>query len=224
MSATKEYPVLETEPRTKLGTRYSKRVREAGRIPAVIYGHKQDPVHVSLHGKTFQELIHHEVHIIDVKLDGKSEHTLLKSVQWDTFGIEVLHVDLERVDLSETVEIEIEVQLVGEPTALKESGTVLEQPLQSVEVSCRADSIPSHLEHNVKDLKVDEQVTVADLILPEGVKVLTDPELLVCQITSVKVDEDVADAIAAGAEDSAETEPEVIGKGKEDEEEGDDED
>lgn len=217
MSATKDYPVLETETRTKLGTRYSKRVRDAGRIPAVIYGHKQDPVHISLHGKTFEELLHDEVHIIDVKIDGKSEHTLLKSVQWDTYGIHVLHVDLERVDLSETVEVEIEVQLIGEPAALKQGGTVLDHPLQNVQVSCRADSIPSHLEHNIAELGTDDQVTVGDLVAPEGVKILTDPEQLICQISAVKAqnEEETEDGADAAT-------PEVIGKDKG--EEGDDKD
>lgn len=211
MSATKDYPVLETETRTKLGTRYSKRVRDAGRIPAVIYGHKQDPVHISLHGKTFEELLHDEVHIIDVKIDGKSEHTLLKSVQWDTYGIHVLHVDLERVDLSETVTVEIEVQLVGEPAALKQAGTVLDHPLQSVEVSCRADSIPSHLEHNIAELGEDDQVTVGDLVAPEGVTITTDPEQLICQISAVKV------KVEEETEEGADATPEVIGKDKEEE-------
>lgn len=213
MATNTDYPVLETEARTKFGTRYTKRVREAGRIPAVIYGHKQDPQHVSLHGKTFTELLHEEVHIIDIKIDGKSEHTLLKAVQWNTFGTEVLHVDLERVDLSETIEIEIEVQLIGEPAALKKAGTVLDHPLQSVEVSCRADSIPSHLEHNISALGEDDQVTVADLVAPEGVKILTDPDLLVCQLSVVKVQEEEETDTEAAAT------PEVIGKDKEEEDE-----
>lgn len=216
--ATKEYPVLETEPRTKIGTRYSKRVREAGQIPAVIYGHNEGTAHISIHGKTFTEMLEDEVHIIDVKIDGKSQHTLLKSVQWNTFGTEILHVDFERVDLSETVEIEIEVELVGEPAALKQAGTVLDHPLTSIEISCRADSIPSHLTHNIGMLGLDEQVTVGDLVMPDGVTSLTDEHLVICQISQVKVDESVEDAIAEGAESSAETEPEVIGKGGDDEE------
>ena len=219
--STTQTPSLEVTPRTKRGTRYAKRDRAAGLIPAVIYGHKEGTVHITMDAKTFTDILHHEAHLIDIKLDGKSEHTLIKDVQWDTFGIEVIHVDLERVDLSETVEVEIELQLTGEPKALKEGGNVLDHPTTMVTVSCRADSIPSHLEHSIADLGVGEPVTVGDLTLPAGVKIVTPEDQLICQISTVKVDESVAEAIEGGAEASAETEadePEVIGKGKDDEE------
>ena len=222
MATTTDYPVIETQTRTKLGSRYSKRVREEGRIPAVIYGHKEEPLHVSVPGKVFAELLHEEVHIIDVQIDGKSQHTLIKAIQWDTFGREILHIDLERVDLSETVEVEVELQLIGEPKALRQAGTVLDHPTTSVLISCRADSIPSHLEHNIADLPANEPVTIGDLTPPAGVKILSPKEQLVCQIAGVKVDEAVADAIEGGAEASATTQPEVIGKGKD--EEGEDKD
>lgn len=219
--STTEIPTLDVTPREKIGTRYAKRDRDAGLIPAVIYGHKEDAVHVTLHGKTFTDLLHHEVHIIDVKLAGKSEHVLIKDVQWDTFGREVLHIDLERVNMSETIEVDVELQLTGEPKALKEAGTVLDHPTTMVTISCRADSIPSHLEHDITDLPLGEPLTVADLTPPAGVKIVMPEEQLICQIAGVKVSEAVADAIDGGAEASAETgasEPEVIGKGKEEEE------
>lgn len=213
--ATTEIPTLDVTRRGKIGTRYAKREREQGLIPAVIYGHKLDPVHVTLHGKTFTELLHHEVHIIDVKLDGKSEHTLIKAVQWDTFGREIVHIDLERVDLSETVEVEVELLLIGEPKALKEAGTVLDHPTTMVTISCRADAIPSHLEHDITDLPAGEPLTVADLTPPAGIKIVMPADQLICQIAGVKVSESVSDAIDSGAEDSATTEPQVISKGKE---------
>lgn len=220
--STTQTPTLEVTPRTKTGTRYAKRDRDAGLIPAVIYGHKEGAVHVTVDGKTFTDMLEDEVHLIDIKLDGKSQHTLIKDIQWDTFGREVLHIDLERVDLSETVEVEVELQLIGEPAALKEAGTVLDHPTTMVKVSCRADEIPSHLEHDISELKTGVTVTVADLTPPDGIKVVMPEDQLICQIAGVKVSESVTDAIEGGAEASAETEPEVIGKGKEDEGEGED--
>lgn len=205
-------PTIDVTQRTKLGTRYAKRDREAGFIPAVIYGHKETPVHVTLHSKTFTDLLHDDTHILDINLEGKSEHTLIKAVQWDTFGRFIVHVDLERVNMSETIEVEVELQLTGEPAALKEAGTVLDHPTMTLKVSCRADAIPSHLEHSIADLELGDPVTVADLTLPEGITAVTSPEQLVCQISGVKVsaaDEETMD----GAD---EAEPEVIGKDKED--------
>jgi large subunit ribosomal protein L25 len=208
-------PTLEVNAREKIGTRYAKRDRAAGLIPAVIYGHKKGPVHVTVDAKAFTELLHHEVHIIDVKLDGKSEHTLIKAVQWDTYGVEIIHVDLERVDMSETIEVEVELQLVGEPVALREAGTVLDHPTTMVKISCRADAIPSHLEHDISELAAGVPVTVADINLPSGITIVMPEEQLICQITGVKVAASVAEALEGDDADGAE--PEVINKGKEEE-------
>lgn len=208
-------PTLEVNAREKIGTRYAKRDRAAGLIPAVIYGHKKGPVHVTVDAKAFTELLHHEVHIIDVKLDGKSEHTLIKAVQWDTYGVEIIHVDLERVDMSETIEVEVELQLIGEPVALREAGTVLDHPTTMVKISCRADAIPSHLEHDISELAAGVPVTVADINLPSGITIVMPEEQLICQITGVKVAASVAEALEGDDADGAE--PEVINKGKEEE-------
>lgn len=211
--ATTEVPVLEVTERTKIGTRYAKRDRDAGLIPAVIYGHKQGPVHVTVHGKTFTEVLHNEVHVIDIKLDGKSEHVLIKAIQWDTYGREIIHADLERVDMSETIEVEVELQLIGEPVALREAGTVLDHPTTMVKIRCRADAIPSHLEHSIAELDAGVPVTVADITPPAGIEIAMPAEQLICQISGVKVSASVAEAIEGGDE----AEPEVINKGKEEE-------
>lgn len=210
--ATTEIPTLELTERTKTGTRYAKRDREAGLIPAVIYGHKQDPAHVTVNAKAFTELLHEEVHVIDVKVGGKSEHTLIKAVQWDTYGREIVHIDLERVDMSETIEVEVELQLTGEPVALREAGTVLDHPTTMVKISCRADAIPSHLEHSIAELEAGVPVTVADITTPAGIEIVMPTDQLICQISGVKVSASVEEAIEGG-----DAEPEVITKGKEDE-------
>lgn len=209
--STTEIPTLDVTARTKTGTRYAKRDREQGLIPAVIYGHKQGPVHVTVNAKTFMEVLHNEAHLIDVKLDGKSEHTLVKAVQWDTFGREIIHVDLERVDMSEMIEVEVELQLIGEPAALKEAGSVLDHPTTIVKIACRADAIPSHLEHSIADLQAGVPVTVSDITVPAGVTIAMPADQLICQIAGVKV----AAPATEGEDDAAE--PEVINKGKQEE-------
>ena len=211
--STTETPTLEVTARTKTGTRYAKRDREAGLIPAVIYCHKKGPVHVTVDAKALTDILPNEAHLIDIQLDGKSEHTLVKALQWDTYGTHIIHVDLERVDLSETIEVEVELQLTGEPAALKESGTVLDHPTTMVKISCRADAIPSHLEHSIAELPLGQPVTVADLTPPAGVTIVMPDEQLICQISGVKVKAEVEEAIEG--DDSAE--PEVIGKDKEEE-------
>lgn len=213
-------PKLEVTPRTKTGTRYAKRDREQGLIPAVIYGHKQDVVHVTVDAKAFTHILHGESHLIDIKIDGKNEHTLVKDVQWDTYGINVIHIDLERVDLSETIEVDVEIKLIGEPAALKEAGTVLDNPTTVVKISCRADAIPAHLEHDISELPLGEPVTVGDLTPPAGVTIVMPEDQMICQIAGVKVSASVTEALEGG-DDAGDAEPEVIGKAKE--EEGDSE-
>ncbi|MEM6257258.1 MAG: 50S ribosomal protein L25 [Planctomycetota bacterium] len=208
--STTTTPTLDVTERTKIGTRYAKREREQGLIPAVIYGHKQDAVHVTVDAKAFMEILNDEAHVIDIKLGGKSEHTLIKAVQWDTFGTHIIHVDLERVDMSETIEVEVELQLLGEPVALREAGTVLDHPTTMVKISCRADAIPSHLEHDISELPGGVPVTVADVTPPAGITIVMPAEQLICQISGVKVAASVEEAIEGDS-----TEPEIINKGKE---------
>ncbi len=215
--STATTPTLEVTERTRIGTRYAKRDREQGLIPAVIYGHKEGAKHVTVDAKAFTQILHDESHLIDIKLDGKSEHTLIKDVQWDTYGINIIHVDLERVDHSETVEVEVELVLIGEPAALKEAGTVLDHPTTMLRVSCRADSIPSHMEHSIADLPLGEPVTVGDITPPAGVKIIMPEEQMICQIQGIKVS--AADEEAMEGADDAE--PEVIGKAKEADEDED---
>ena len=212
--ANREIPKIETEVRDRLGTRYSRRLREAGRLPAVLYGHGQDPLHVSVQAGAFADILHHGAHLLEVMVNGKAEPVLVKAVQWDHLGEHIVHVDLTRVDLTEEVEVELELELVGEPKALDTEGAILDHPVASVTVKCRADSIPEKLTHDIDALGLEEAVTLADLKLPAGVSLADDmdPETVVAQIQIMaeEPEEEAAEAESA--------EPEVIGRGGEAEE------
>ncbi len=202
-----EIPKLDSQPRQRLGTRYAQRDRAEGLLPAVIYGHGLPPVHVTLDSKSFLQVLHDEAHLIDVSVDGTSDHCLVKSVQWDYLGKHIIHVDLARVDLSEQVEVEVELILKGEPAALKEGGAVLDHQMVMIEVQCRADSIPEHLEHNIDNMVAGEPLTIADLTAPEGVVFTADPDTVIATIQFAREEEEEeTDADAA--------EPEIIEKGK----------
>lgn len=198
-------PKVTVQPRERIGTRYAARLRKTGRLPAVIYGHGKDPVHVSLDSKELTALIHDNAHLLEVDLDSHAEPCLIKDVQWDYLGKDIIHVDLARVDLSETVEVEVAVELVGEAIGLKEEGAYLDHPVTEISIECRADSIPELIEVDVSQLGVDQAITVADLKLPEGVKCTMDEETIIAQVL---IAEEEAEAPAAA--ESAE--PEVIGR------------
>lgn len=210
MNATTQ-PKIHAEVRERTGSRYAARARAKGMLPGVIYGHKQDPIHVSVAAKELIELLHHNAHLIEVEVAGKSEPCLVKDVQWDHLGKRIIHVDLTRVNLSEEVEVELELQLIGEAIGLKQVGALLEQAAAKIEVKCRADAIPELLTHDVSAMEVGDSILVSDLKLPAGVTAVTDPDTLVAHLSVTK--EEAEEEVAEGAD-----QPEVIGKA-----EGDDE-
>lgn len=210
--STATQPKIHAEVRDRTGSRYAARNRAKGLLPGVIYGHKQDPIHVSVNAKELIELLHHNVHVLEVEVGGKSEPCLVKDVQWDHLSKHIIHVDLARVDLNEEVEIELELKLEGEAVGLKVAGAVLEQAASTIEVKCRADAIPEFLTHDVSALEVGDSVLVSDLTLPAGVTAVSDPDTLVAHLSVTK--EEVEEEVTAEGSD----EPEVIGKA-----EGDDE-
>ena len=204
-------PTLEVQLREKLGSRYTARIRKEGFVPAVVYGHKQGPVHVQVSSEELIPLLRQKAHLINIKVDDKSEHCVVKDMQWDYLGDNIIHIDFERVNLSEKVTMEVDVEFVGEPKALNEAGAFLDTVRNKLNLSCRADSIPERIEVNISELTTEKSITIADLDLPSGVEALSDPEKVVVQIKIAK-EQPEEEAAEAG-----EGEPEVIGGAKEDE-------
>ena len=213
--ATSTIPTVTIQPRSQTGSRESRRLREQGQLPVVIYGHGQDPVHGSVDYRTFTDLLHDGARLIEADTGGKGDSCLVKDVQWDFLGTTILHVDLNRVDLTESVTVTVELALKGEAPGLKEPGTYLEHPLTELDVTCRADSIPDQIDVDVSKLDVGGMIYASDLTMPPGVELASDGELLIAHVATVTVTEEEEEE----AEAAAEGEPEVIGR-KEGEEEG----
>lgn len=210
--STATQPKIHAEVRDRTGSRYAARSRTKGLLPGVIYGHKQDPVHVSVNAKELIELLHHNAHLIEVEVAGKSEPCLVKDVQWDHLGKHIIHIDLTRVDLSEEVEVELQLQLIGEAVGLKVAGALLEQAAATIEVKCRADAIPEFLTHDVSAMEVGDSILVSDLTFPAGVTAVSDADTLVAHL-SVTKEEEEEEVVTEGTD-----QPEVIGKPESDDE------
>jgi large subunit ribosomal protein L25 len=195
---------LTAKVRQELGSRRNKRLRDAGFVPGVIYGHKESVVPVTLPKKELVGHLNHGAHLFSLALDGKSENVLVKDVQYDHLGIEVLHVDFARVDLHERVTVTVPLVLKGEPKGEAEGG-VLTQVMSDIEIECLVTQIPEDIRHNVADLGLGDVVHVSDLKLPDGVRAIPEPEQIVATVKEV-----VEEAPAEVAEGAAE--PEVIGK------------
>lgn len=193
------------EVRSRLGSRANKRLRDAGRLPGVVYGHKQAVVPVVLPRKEVVNHLNKGTHVFSLALDGKQENVLVKEVQYDHLGVEVIHVDFARVNLDERVTVTVPIELKGEPVGEKEGG-VLQQVLNEIEVECLVTEIPNAITVDVSGLKIDDAIHVKDLKFPGGVKPLQDEDALVVQVRMI-VEQEEAPAAEEGA-----AEPEVIGK------------
>jgi large subunit ribosomal protein L25 len=187
------------------GTRANRRLREAGLLPGVIYGHKEAVVPVTLPRKEVVDHLRHGAHLFDLNLDGKNEKVLVKEVQFDHLGKEVIHVDFARVSLDEKVKVTVPVELKGTPKGEADGG-VLQQIINEVEVECLVTEIPDAIRHNVSEMALDDVVHIKDIKLPTGVKILQDEDLIVATVKEIK--EEVATAVT----EEGPAEPEVIGR------------
>src|SRR5215213_5312870 len=166
---------LKAEPRSALGSRANKRLRDSGFIPGVVYGHKEAVVPVTLPKKELSTHLSHGAHVFDLSLDGRAEKVLVKDVQYDHLGIEVLHIDLARVSADERVEVTVPLELKGTPKGEDEGG-VLQQIMAELEIECLVTDIPSVIIHNVSEMKLDDVLHIKELKLPPGVKALQDED------------------------------------------------
>jgi large subunit ribosomal protein L25 len=169
---------LEAELREQIGSKAAAAVRRRGRVPAIVYGHKQEPLAISLNAHDFAEGLHHGHRLLDVAVNGKAEKMIIKDLQYDHLGRTILHVDLMRVDVTERIEVEVPLELKGVPKGTHEGG-VLEAHLDHLEVECLAIDIPESIVVSVKDLDVGQSLHARDVKLPDGVKLVSQPDLIV---------------------------------------------
>src|SRR5271170_4819281 len=161
---------ITVKPRSELGSRANKRLRDAGFLPGVIYGHKEAVIPVTLPRKEVVNHLRGGAHLFDLHLDGHAQKVLIKEVQYDHLGIEVIHVDFARVSLDEKVKVTVGIELKGTPKG-EEEGGVMQQMLVELEVECLVTDIPEIIRHNVAEMALNDVVHVSDLVLPAGVKV-----------------------------------------------------
>ena len=206
--------VLKTTKRSELGSRKVRRLRRQGLIPAILYGHGEECVALAMSRHDAELAIQHGQRVVELDLDGLVQNALIKEVQWDTFGTEVLHVDLARVSLDERIEVTVPVVLRGRPAGVTAQGGVLNQLATEVTIECAVIAIPDELAVRITDLKVGDALHARDLPLPEGAVLRDDPDTLICTV-SVIVEEEAAAPAEAGP-----AQPEVIGEKQREEEEG----
>lgn len=190
--------VLHVELRDKTGTAATVRLRRAGKVPAVLYGHGQASQHLAIASTEIKNLLRH--HGKAVTLDGAvNETALVSDVQFDPLGINVLHLDLIRVNLQERVTVTVPVHMTGDAPGSRGGGVLLENT-HEVEIECLAGAIPEFLSLDVSDLAVGAHKTAADIRLPEGVKLLVPAETVIAHIERPRGEKDSTAEASASPE------------------------
>ena len=211
--ATTTFDAIVATPRTgKFNKNHARRVRVAGKIPAVVYGAGQDAVAVSVDPKAITKILHSESGhntIFDLNVEG-SPIVKAMIVDWQNEPLKghLLHIDLKRIAMDKMMRVSVPIQLIGVPTGVKNHGGILEHVLREVEVECLPNDIPSHLDVDVTNLEIHGAIHVSDLPHSGSIKFLGDEHATVAHVTAVK--EEVATEAVAAAE------PEVAKKGKTD--------
>jgi large subunit ribosomal protein L25 len=218
MATATESNVLEAQPRTPGNKNDARRVRAAGKVPAVLYGAGKDATALALDPRQVSRILNSKTGyntIFDLTLDG-GEHTKAMIVDWQYEPIKgsLLHIDLKRIAMDQLLKVEVPIVLKGEAAGVKQEGGILEQLLREVEVECLPGDIPDSVEVDVTELTFGKVIRVSDLPHSDKLKFLTDENQPVAHVISIK-EEVVATPEAVAAEAGAvPAEPEVIKKGK----------
>jgi large subunit ribosomal protein L25 len=198
---------LKVDRRSVSGKWASRRLRSEGLVPGVVYGHGEQTLSVQLQAKELLGLVRHGTRLVELSCDGASETALIRDLQWDTFGQSIVHVDFNRVAADERIRVEVKITLRGAAPGVEEGG-VLAHLLHNVEIECLVTEIPEEIRVDVRQLHLDQSIHVSDLVVPAGVQVLADPEIVVAQVTK-KLEEEPA---VAPEGEPGPTEPEIVGR------------
>lgn len=215
--------VITVHRREQTGVNASRRVRSVGSIPAVVYGAGRDSVSISVDRKTVLELLRKEgsdnaVFLLKLEDTGKERHAMIRDMQVNPTTREIVHIDFLRLVMDQPVRVTVQVELVGTPLGVKQEDGVLDFVTRELEVECLPGDIPQKIEADVSGLHIGQHLEASQLDLPAKVTLLDDATRVIASVTAPRRVEEVAeeDEFLLEAESA---EPEVIGRGKEEEDE-----
>jgi large subunit ribosomal protein L25 len=217
---------LQVEKREGRGKNEARRLRAAGRIPAVVYGaEKNKALEIAVDPKVLLRILHSEsgvntlIGLEGVDLAGGK--VLVKEYQLDPIDHKLLHADFSAVAMDKALTVTVPVVLKGEPKGVKQQGGVVDFVNREIEVECLPGDIPENITVDVSELMLHEGIRVKDIVPSGQWKAVSEPEMMIVHVVTVKAEEEPApaDAAAAAATPAAPAEPEVIKKGKKEEEE-----
>jgi large subunit ribosomal protein L25 len=212
---------LSAEARTETGKGVARKLRAAGRVPAVVYGHAREPQSLSLQSRELEKLLSQistGSTVVELALGGAVTKTLIREVQRHPFRKSILHVDFQELVAGEKVTVEIPLVYVGVPEGVRLSGALLEQILHSIEVLVDPANIPNHIDVDVSALAMGHSLHVRDIPVGAGIEVLTDEDATICAVVAPRAVVEETPASEGEEAAAAAAEPELIRKPKEEEE------
>jgi large subunit ribosomal protein L25 len=221
--ANTESLTIQAEPRQAENKNAARRVRAQGRVPAILYGAKKETISISVDPKQISRVLTSESGhntVFDLKVGSEQSKAMIVDWQYEPIKGALLHIDLKRIAMDQTLRVKVPIHLNGEPEGVKTQGGILDQVTREVEIECLPTDIPNAIEADVTDLVFGKVLRVSDLPHAGKWKFITDENAVVAHITAVK--EEVAPTPVEGeaAAAAVPAEPEVIKKGKQETEEG----
>ncbi|MEX2182753.1 MAG: 50S ribosomal protein L25/general stress protein Ctc [Gemmatimonadaceae bacterium] len=209
---------LNASTRSATGKGVARKLRAAGQVPAVIYGHLRAPQSLALNAHELQLLLEknpYQSTVIELTVDGATARTLIREIQRHPFKKQILHVDFQELVAGEKVTVKVPLQFSGTAEGVRTGGGILDQIMHDFEIRVDPSNIPHYIVVDVTALTIGHSLHVSDVPLPEGVELLSDPELTVCVCAAPKVE---AEPVVAEAEEAVPAEPELIRKAKDEDE------
>lgn len=208
-------PTLSARKRDRTGSRYAKRLRDRGALPAIVYGHGEEPLSVEFDAHEANLHFSKGERVFKLAVEGvKDEFVLLQDLQFDHLGTDIIHADFRRVDLSERVDVTVPLEFVGTAKGLKAAGAFLNHPVTELDLECAVTNLPDVIEVDISNLDVHDHLTAGEIKLPkETMKLRTPADTVVVGIGMKAETEDTAE----GAEVEGGSSPEVITEKKKEE-------
>jgi large subunit ribosomal protein L25 len=212
------------EARASRGKNEARRTRRAGMIPAVVYGAYKDPAPIAVSPRHISQILHSKTGhntIFDLNIqDGESTPVMVVDAQFDPIKGNLLHVDLKRIDLTKRIRVSVPVLTEGEPKGVKQQGGLLEVVTREIEIDCLPDDIPEHFTMDVSELMIGQSKRASDIVVSGSMKLLSPADTVIAHVVTIKVvaEPTPADVAAVPVAAEAAAEPEVIKKGKKEEE------
>jgi large subunit ribosomal protein L25 len=203
---------IDVQKRAGTGTNANRRLRQSGKIPAVVYGGGKDTVPIQVDRKTLIDLMktgesENAIFLLKLADSGQERHAMIRDMQVDPLTRQVMHIDFQRIVMTEKVRIQVPVELTGTAYGVKTEGGMIDFVHREVAVECLPGDIPKHVDLDVTELRVGQHVEARDLKLPEGVTLAEEPDRVIVALSHTKAEESATAAEAVA-------EPEVVKRGK----------